>query len=311
MSEDVEKKCFICTTHHRVCGETKGRSLGTKARQTLSSVASSRKDDLIQLPLSTPSPVWVADACYKRYTDPRSVPITNENAIPQQNQSFERRTRSSPFGFKTHCLICEEELDFERAAKRPDIARYQISEVSTIYTQAKKSGKCMLQETLRDTVSQRSDPLAVEVAAKVSYASCIRAEEAKYHRDCMQRFLSGRTVTGPKFTHQHIHHEKHDAFNSFCDWYESTHHENTSTFTLFEVQHHIEKKINDEVYSIRHLSRKLSERYGAEGSEVRVTKRPGLSKIMLLQEEADEIVTGTVMDSSVEAAAKEIHYAQM
>ena len=70
------------------------------------------------------------------------------------------------------------------------------------------------------------------------------------------------------------------------------------------MQKRIEGSNNEEVYSIRHLSRKLSERYGAEGSKVRLTQRAGLPKIVLLQEEANSIVTDTILDSSVGAAAK-------
>lgn len=71
------------------------------------------------------------------------------------------------------------------------------------------------------------------------------------------------------------------------------------------MQKHIEdSNPEDEPYSIRQLRRKLSERYGAEGSDVRLTQRARLPKIMLLQEEADDIVTDTILDSSIGIAAK-------
>ena len=146
--------------------------------------------------------------------------------------------------------------------------------------------------------------LAVELAAKLSYASCIRAEEAKYHRDCMQRFLNVDTVIPVPVNYKNFASSKNDGFNNFYDWYESSNHDTTSPFTVFEVQKHIEDNNNEEVYSIRHLSRKLSERYAAEGSKVRLTQRTGLPKIVLLQEEANSIVTDTILDSSVGAAAK-------
>ena len=166
--------------------------------------------------------------------------------------------------------------------------------------------KCKLHETLKKVVLERTDPLAVEVAAKLSYAPCLRAYEAKYHRDCMQRFLSGVSVCTDTVNYKHVDTSKNERFNRFCDWYESTSHDTTSSFTLFEVQKHIEDNNSneEEMYSIRQLSRKLSERYGAEGSEVRLTHRDGLPKIMLLQEEADSIVTDTVLDTSVGTATK-------
>ena len=150
--------------------------------------------------------------------------------------------------------------------------------------------KRKLHETLKKVLLERTDPLGVEVAAKLSYAPCLRAYEAKYHRDFMQRFLSGVSVCTDTVYYKHVDTSKNERCNRFCDWYESTSHD--TFFTLFEVQKHIEdNNSNEEVYSIRQLSRKLSERYGAEGSEVRLTHRDGLPKIMLLQEEADSIVT--------------------
>ena len=146
--------------------------------------------------------------------------------------------------------------------------------------------------------------LAVELAAKLSYASCIRAEEAKYHRDCIGRFLSSVTVIPGPVYYKHFASSKNDGFNNLCDWYESSNHNTTSSFALFEVHKHIEDNNNEEVYSIRHLSRKLSKHDGAEGSKVPLTQRAGLPQIMLLQEEANSIVTDIILDSSVGAAAK-------
>ena len=70
------------------------------------------------------------------------------------------------------------------------------------------------------------------------------------------------------------------------------------------MQKHIEDNNSEEVYSIRDLSRKLLERYGVEGSKVRLAQHAGLPKVLLLQEEANSIVTSTILDSSVWAAAK-------
>ena len=110
----------------------------------------------------------------------------------------------------------------------------------------------LLRETLKKMVAERIDPLAVELVVKLSYTSCIRAEEAKYHRSCMKRFLSSVMV-----------------------WCELTSHDTTSLFTLFEVQKYIEDSNNGEMYSIKHLSTKWSERYGAKESKIRLTQREG------------------------------------
>ena len=127
--------------------------------------------------------VWVSDACYKRYTHPRNVnntvTVCDECAGDHPIQSFVRRRRSVPFVYRTHYSVCEGELNFDLAEKEPDVAKHQISEVSTII---RKTRICKLHKTLKKVVAKRTDPLAVELAAKLSYASCICAEEAKYHR---------------------------------------------------------------------------------------------------------------------------------
>ena len=70
------------------------------------------------------------------------------------------------------------------------------------------------------------------------------------------------------------------------------------------MQKHTEVNNNEEGYLIRHLGKKLSERYVVEGSKVQLRQRAGLPKIILLQEETNSIVTETIFDSSIRAAAK-------
>ena len=138
-----------------------------------------------------------------------------------------------------HCLICEGDLNFGLAENKPDVAKYQISEVSKIIN---KTRKLKFHEALKKVVAEGTDPLAVELAAKLSYASCIRAEETKYHRGCMQQFLSSVTIILGQINYKHFVSSKNDELSNFCDWYESTSHDTTSSFILFEVQKHMEDK---------------------------------------------------------------------
>ena len=130
-------------------------------------------------------------------------------------------------------------LIFVLAEKKPDAAKYQISEVMIII---RKIRKCKLHEMLKKVAAEGADPLAVELAAKLSYASFISADEAKHHRDCMQRFLSGITVTPGLIRYKLFVNSKSDGFNNFCDWYEYASHD-----ALFEVQKHIEDNNNKEL----------------------------------------------------------------
>ena len=171
--------CFICATLEIECagkrdGRGEGRTLGDKAIGTLKSVSERRKDRIHELLNDKDQSFWVTNYCYKKYSDLRK-PFGNE-VIPADNQQPSVTTRSkSTYNYKTHCLICEDELDFDLAAKRPDVVAYQIS---TIVWVKKKTKKCQLHETLRKHCAGKTDPVSLEVSAKLQYADCIRLEEA-------------------------------------------------------------------------------------------------------------------------------------
>ena len=141
--------------------------------------------------------------------------VGDEYACDQPNQSFERHRQSASFSYQMHCLVCKGELNFDIAEKKPDAAKYLITEVSTIIRETRK---CKLHEMLKKVVAERIDLLAVELAAKLSYTSCICAEVEKYYRDCMQRFLSGVTVIQGPIKYNHFVSSKNDELNNFCDW---------------------------------------------------------------------------------------------
>ena len=86
----------------------------------------------------------------------------------------------------------------------------------------------------------KTDPISLEVSGKLQYADCLRAEEAKYHRGCMQRFMSGKLAKETKVNRGNLHETKNDLFERFCDWYENTLHK-SSVLTLFDVQKRMEE----------------------------------------------------------------------
>ena len=113
--------------------------------------------------------------------------VGDECAGDQPDQSFDRHRPSAPFGYRTHCLVCEGELNIDLAENKPDVAKYQINKVSQENEEInRKTRKCKLRET------------------------CICAEKAKYHRDCMQRFLSGVTVIPGPVNYKHFASSKND-----------------------------------------------------------------------------------------------------
>ena len=54
------------------------------------------------------------------------------------------------------------------------------------------SSKIQFDSQLRETVKSRTDDWAFEVRGRVEAVSCLRAEEAVYHRKCYQLFHMGR-----------------------------------------------------------------------------------------------------------------------
>ena len=158
--------------------------------------------------------------------------------------------------------------------------------------------KCKLHETLKTFCEGKADPLSLEVSSKIQYAKCLQAEEANYHRDCMQHFLSGRSVRESKVNRRNFQEAKNTLFERFCEWYETTVHE-SSAITLFDVQKWMEKfqgDSNEEVYTFKTVNRKLKVKYG---DSLRFTYCEGLPSIMLLHEEADQIV----LESSLETVS--------
>ena len=95
-------------------------------------------------------------------------------------------------------------------------------------------------------VAKRTDPLAVDLSTNLFYASCICAEEEKYHRDYMQQFLSGFMVIAGPISYKHLIISKNYGFNNFYGCYESTTQDKASPFTLFVVENHIEARNNNE-----------------------------------------------------------------
>ena len=137
-------------------------------------------------------------------------------------------------------------LDFELAQKNPGVAKYQISTIDWV---DKKTSKSKLHKLLDNVCKGRTDALSVEVAAKISYAGCLRALEAKYHRDCMQRFLSAVSIAEAKTNQRNFSESKNVAFEKFCEWYENNEHQSTS-LTLYDVKMHMEQLSGSEsIYS--------------------------------------------------------------
>ena len=293
----TSNRCFICLNLQIAClGKGDGRNVKKKALDSLKKSSLKRQDSLHKSIDDLPSEpdVWVKNSCYKKYTDERKSFGAEEcDADKRLSAGSSNSTRSkSSYGYRTHCLICEEELDFVNAKKHPNVAAYQISNIIWI---DEPTQKCHLHETLKTFCAGKTDPISLEVSGKLQYADCLHAEEAKYHRDCMQRFMSGKLVKETKVNRRNLHETKNDLFERFCDLYEDTLHK-SSALTLFDVQKRMEELGDtEEIYTIKQINRILIAKYG---ETLRFTTCDGRPSIMLLQEEADEMVLKNVLEPS-------------
>ena len=117
--------CFICKEEI----DQDGRLLLEKARSTLLKSSEERKDGLVT-ENDIKQPLHVHNKCIKSYTRKKSIEryLTTSKSGSEENVT---RTPRQPYNYKTHCLICEEELDFDSAKKHPE-RQSAISEVEIV-----------------------------------------------------------------------------------------------------------------------------------------------------------------------------------
>ena len=80
----------------------------------------------------------------------------------------------------------------------------------------------------------------------------------------MQCFLSGRSVRELKVNRRNFQEAKNTLFERFYEWYETAARE-SSAITLFDVQKWMKEfqgDSNEEVYTLKTISRKLKAKYG-------------------------------------------------
>ena len=111
--------------------------------------------------------------------------------------------------------MCEEELDFELAIKRPDVRANQISTINWIDV---ATTKMQASQDIKNILRGEGWSTSSEASSKIQYGKCFWAEEAKDHRDCMQRFLSRRSVRESKVNRQKFQ----EAKNTLKDFVNGT-----------------------------------------------------------------------------------------
>ena len=153
--------------------------LGNKGMKTLIEASIARTDNL-NAKITERMTYHIHTKFYKEYTKKENIIsyLKKDNQKPEtyRGELQERR----PFDYPTHCLICSQELDFEKAEKYPEDKSYQISEVEMVDSKKKST----LQESLLQMCEGRTDEVALNLKARIIFAGHIRAVETKYHLQC-------------------------------------------------------------------------------------------------------------------------------
>lgn len=188
------------------------------------------------------------------------------------------RSAQKPFDYKKHCIICAENADFDN--RHPG----RNSKVSNISSSVKQN---TVHKTLLQACEGRTDDMALNVKARLLYGGDIAAKGAKYHRKCLQMFLSN-LPSGDSDAQDRTSHEKIriEAFQKVCNWLSSDPGKQTSISELSTKMASFFPSYLDS-YSNRYVKKLLEQHFGASITFVNVQ---GKSDMIVFTEKLPEIL---------------------
>ena len=128
--------CVLC------CKEvTKdGRVLGNKGMMTLIEASIASTDNL-NAKISEGMTYHIHTKCYKEYRKNENI-ISYSKKDNQKPETYRKELQERrPFDYPTHCLICTQKLDLEKAQKYPEDRIYQISEMEMFDSKKKHTSR--------------------------------------------------------------------------------------------------------------------------------------------------------------------------
>ena len=293
--------CVVCSREiSGVGGSGGGRKVGPKGQSSLLAASRQREDEL-HSKLSHADNIYVHDKCYKHYTLPRKIAqacICEDSTSGRNSPAPSLRSVARSYDYQTHCLICAKEFDFEAVQHHPETYS-QISSVEIV----SKEKTSILQESLLNKCESRNDTVAVNVKARILFAGDIRAVEAKYHRSCMQAFMSGRNISTsvdceeyPRRNIRNINELNDEAFSHLCEWLRRPE-QQQGQFTLLDLRTQLATYLPKDVpaYSIKHIKRRLYQNFGEKVIIAEVEGRPN---VVTLTESATSLIHQSYASSS-------------
>lgn len=203
----------------------------------------------------------------------------------QQQLSAARTLRSaasdSNFDYQTNCLICSKAVPTKEERKKHPL-RNPVSTVSTL----------TIQDNLKERAMKRGDACGREVLRHIDAVHDLVAAEARYHRECYQRFTVQPGFLSPTSANQRggpvgrrKDTPKHDAFLKLCGFLDGN---EDCQFTLRELHAEMMKLSPlSEVYDEKYFLSVLKETYG---DAMFVTSLPGVPNVLCFKGKAAKVL---------------------
>ena len=269
MSEKAVETCIIC---EELCN-TDCVNVGPKGRATLVATSLKRQDGFHEL-LQTQEPLTLHIACRKVYTRESSIRSekrkSKELVVDNKVESPSLRSRSGYFDITSHCLFCTEFMD--TASKKEVKRRKVISIVETIE----------FKDTVLEHAKERGDEWGEAVAKRIEGTIDLVAAEAKYHRNCAQKFLQNSMA---KSLGKPVDILRDSAFNALCAYLDEN---DECQYAVSELMEYMETFLDgEEGYSLKYFKQKLKQRYK---DDVTITSLHGKSSIVSFRDSAHQIL---------------------
>lgn len=138
-------------------------------------------------------------SCVSKYTDKNKVTRyeTRKRSceeVGEKQQPKVRRSVTSSFNFRQHCIYCGEDCVVEKDKKHPDRWRPAYIIREKIVSQKKS-----IKELILDTCNKRNDEWSSHVRIRVEGAvSDLHAADGRYHVNCRNAFLGELAVSAAK-----------------------------------------------------------------------------------------------------------------
>ena len=286
-----------------ICSDTGGvdalRKLGTKGLSSLVKASETRGDNLLH-DIDFSRDYFVHINCQKSYTAAwniaKAMSYGNDNQ-PRSATNRILRNTEQPFDYRTHCLICTDQIVTETSERHPE-RRPGSSNIEYVA----KDKNSVMQKTLIDMCSKRGDTVSVEIRARIEFVGDLRAVEATYHRSCMQRFLSMKSVpnyeANSKNNPRNLDFENNEAFNLVCAWLQSAERQDGTLYTLQDIRTKLCSLLPKGVpaYTIKHLKRRLTSKFGPD---ITFADTSGMSDVVTLTTHASEILQQSYQEQQI------------